>query len=392
MSDVFISYLTRRTNFLYGSESGSKMSRPTLGIYGPKNPERAGAADYISLSLSGLSEYFACTHVSNRDWRDPREFDYVLYHIGNNRFHECAFRALKIRAGPAIIHEHNCLQYYWERWIEGSLDPEDELGLLKLFSRKLGKVSNKKSIYSLLVGLNEIDPFTVDIGVERLFIANVTIAFTHSRYYQKQLKDRYPDLRIIYIPFMVEPFDKIEIDKARRCLNLEPGDYLFGTYGFISGEYKRVDKIIAAWQNWNTKPPHAKLLILGENQIGIDIPQSPDIIHIGYVEDIRRFDAFVGASNCAIQLRYPTCGETSGVISRIIANGKLLITSDTDYNSIYKGNKNVLLVKPDEHEIENLITAFSRAMCLTPSLKYNQIHNPRVCARKLYEEIVGARR
>ena len=70
----------------------------------------------IDLTLKELKHYFHCTHVSNRDWVDPTRFDYVLYHIGGSSRHDCAFKALRKRPGPAIIHEHNCLSYYYEAW------------------------------------------------------------------------------------------------------------------------------------------------------------------------------------------------------------------------------------------------------------------------------------
>src|SRR5260370_41275743 len=88
----------------------------TIGVYGPQTPEKTGVAEYIETSLSSLTRLGRCTHVSNSVWSDPWSFDAVLYHLGNNQFHHCAFKALPLRSGPLILHEYNNIDYYLQTW------------------------------------------------------------------------------------------------------------------------------------------------------------------------------------------------------------------------------------------------------------------------------------
>jgi len=361
----------------------------TLAVYGPKHPERSGVADYIDLMRVGLGTSFNHVHVSNRDWKDPNQFDYVLYHVGGSHRHDCAFRAIRLRPGPAIIHEHNCLSYYYEKWFDIPICEKQKL--IELLSQFCG--IGFSCLSDALIFLDEhplFDRYSVDVASESLFISNVSVAITHSLFVRELLHERYPRLNIKVIPHLAKPFRLQNRIWARNYLGIDDGDFLFGSFGFI-GEYKRIESVMGAWFGWNDRPAWAKLLILGERQYDISIPTRDNLIYMDYVEDSDNFDAYLAATDCAIQLRHPTLGEVSGVISRLVANSRPLIISDTDHTAHFNDWSNVVQVRPDKDEVRNLIDAF-REVLNSPRrpFSYRPEHRPEAIAQRITEIIIDS--
>lgn len=336
----------------------------TLGVYGPKSDEaeETAVASYIALSLPDLARHFDCVVVSRREVVDPSCFDYVLYHVSASIHTYHAHIALCKRPGPAIIHEHNCLQLYYELW--PLLADENRKRILALFARRFGRtLQDLAEAQALADELPDADRYSIDVGVEALFMEKVTAAITHSPFISDLLRQRYPQTHVEMVNFMVAPFTAAQAVWARSQLGLERNDFLFGVFGRI-GEYKRVEQIIRAWQQWHERPPTAKLLILGMRQYDIRIPACNGLIYLDHLPNESDFDAYLGAADCAVQLRHPTLGETSGVVSKLLANNKRLIISDTPYTTHYRRFPNVIQVRPDANEIESLVNVFREMMQL----------------------------
>lgn len=360
----------------------------TLGVYGPKPVEQSAVASYIALSLPALSKYFDCVHVSRYDTVDPDHFDYVLYHLSANVNSRHSHAALRQRAGPVIVHEHNCLEFYYTIWDD--LTEDYRKRIISLFSKKFGRFF--KDLAEAQAFADEtpgMDRYNVDIGVEAIFMEQATAAITHSPFIRDLLQVRYPQTHIEMVPLMAAPFTSEQVVWARKRLGLHPDDLVFGMFGRI-GEYKRAEQVIHAWQQWNDRPLNAKLLILGKRQYAIDIPVSNNMIYMDYVVDDGEFDAFLATADCAVQLRYPTLGETSGVVSKMIANNKRLIISDTPYTAHYQQYPNIIRVRPDSDEIQNLLVAF-RQIAQLPRLPmiYDSAYSPASCTSRWAEIILS---
>lgn len=361
----------------------------TLGIYGPKQDEaeETAVASYIALSLPHLAQHFDCTVVSRQDAIDPVCFDYVLYHLSASVHTYHAHVAICKRPGPAVVHEHNCLQLYYALWPQ--LPDETQERILALFARRFGhRPHDLAEAQALADKLPDADRYSVDIGVETLFMNRLTAVITHSPFIRDLLRQRYPQIRVEMVNFMVTPFAAAQAAWARRQLGLSPSDFLFGVFGRI-GEYKRVEQIILAWREWRDRPPTAKLLIMGKRQYDLCIPTDHDLMYADHVPDESQFDAFLAATDCAIQLRHPTLGETSGVVSKMLANGKRLILSETPYTAHYQQFARVVRVKPDADEIVGLVAAFQRVMLLPRlPLCYDPAYSPRACTDQWIELIL----
>ncbi|HEX2095583.1 MAG TPA: hypothetical protein VHG28_24515 [Longimicrobiaceae bacterium] len=363
----------------------------TLGIYGPKFPERSGVANYTDRLEAELSRRYRCVRVSNDDWVDPSVFDRTLYQVGASIRHHCAFRALRLRPGPAVVHEHNCLSYYYEAW--PLLEEEEREEFLRHLSGALGRgFDSLPGVLSCLDALADPDRYGADVGIEALFMRRITGAVVHSPYVASLLRSRYPGVRVETLPFMTTPLQAAAGERIRERLGLSAGDHLFGVFGFI-GEYKRIEKVLAAWYGWTDRPAGTRLVIVGQRQYEVEVPVSPHCLYLDYLPDEEEFDAYLAAADCGVQLRHPTLGETSAVVSRLLANGRRVILSRTPFTSPYRRSSRVIRIPPDEREVPALIEAFRHVARLPrPPLRYNPAHHLTAYVRRLVPLIESAAR
>jgi glycosyltransferase involved in cell wall biosynthesis len=362
----------------------SHSGRPTLGIYGPKLPERSGVANYIQSLMQHVDSYQA-VHVSNTDWEDPRAFDHVLYHVGASRLHHGVFKAMRIRPGPAIVHEHNILSYFYEAW--EALEAHERGEFLEFIGHGAGRVFTRlDEIWNWLDAIPDCDRYCAEVGVERLFLSNTSVAFVHSSCLASRLRKSAPTIAVHTIPLMSPRLDVAHGQAMRRELGLSPDDFVFGVFGFI-GQYKRVESILEAWARWTDRPVRARLLIVGQPQYELGIPALPGLMTHGYVESHDRFNAMLAATDCAIQLRYPSLGETSGIASTCLANRLPLITSKTAFTEELTGHAQVSCVEPGPNEVGQLLDAMAAVSSTAsrPRLEYDPSYEPQRCARRIIE-------
>jgi glycosyltransferase involved in cell wall biosynthesis len=331
------------------------IKKKTLGVYGPKYPDQTGVANYIKLSLPYLRQAFECTHVSNQEWADPSQFDLVLYHLGNNKMHHCAFEALRRRTGPVLFHEYNNLDYYYSCW--DLLPSYERQYILDAIGRVLdSRFGSHEELIRFFDENPGIDRYSVDAGSERIAINAASGVILHSQAVKKILKNRYPSKSFNVITQPVRQMHEVNIESIRAHYDLGGEEFVFGTFGFI-GQYKRVEKIFQAWHQWEEKPPGARLIVVGEPQYDIALPDDASVKVTGYVSD-DHFDSLIVACDCGIQLRYPCLGETSAAMCKLIAHNRPLIISalpEMEDLSRYAGVK---MVPTDSDEIQLLINAF----------------------------------
>lgn len=328
--------------------------KKTLGVYGPKYPDRSGVADYIERSLRYLKNVFECTHVSNHDWQDPSQFDLVLYHLGNNKMHHCAFEALRSRRGPILLHEYNNLDYYYSCW-ELITKSEKELILCNLGRIVSRSFNSLKDVFCYFDDFPALDRYSVDAGSEGIAIDAASTIIVHSEAIKDILLNRYPDKSFNVITQPVSEFCSVNIRSIREQYGLGE-NFVFGTFGFI-GQYKRIEKILESWCQWEQKPADVCLLVVGEPQYDITFADDVSIKVTGYVSD-DHFNSLILACDCGVQLRHPSLGETSGVMCKLIAHNRPLITSAIAEVQDLVRYSGVTLVPTDSNEVDFLRKAF----------------------------------
>jgi len=156
-------------------------ARSSVGIYGPYGRDKSGVARYIKDSIPYLEDEYRVTVISNSSgWADPRSFDAALYHLGNNRMHHTAFRAARIRSGVALIHEYLHLDYYYQA--RDLVPPALQADILASLTAATGvQAATLDEFLDYCEQSGTIDPYALDIGVEKHAVRSCAVTVVHSR-------------------------------------------------------------------------------------------------------------------------------------------------------------------------------------------------------------------
>jgi glycosyltransferase involved in cell wall biosynthesis len=358
------------------------MSRAVLAIYGPKAPQRSGVAAYIDTMISTLRERDKIVHIGNDNWVDPRGFPHVLYHVGASIFHDSVLQAMRLKPGPAIVHENNILSYYYETWQH--LPHIQRQEFLTFVGDRLGRqIRGLADVLAHLDGQPHADRFSADLQIERLFIPFATRILVHSMELEQRFQSLDVDVPVHRIRLMSPKLTQAQRLAGRARLKLTDDMFVFGAFGFI-GQYKRIDKVLSAWRHWSNRPDNARLLIVGAKQYDITIPRLDGLNYFDFVESESEFLQYVASCDCGVQLRHPTLGETSSMVSTLLANSIPVIVSDTTATEEYAGIAGVERIKPDETEIERLTAAMQRAAGRPRSLRrFKTDYDPAICTHNV---------
>lgn len=358
------------------------MSRlPTLGVFGPRLDEPTGVARYSGLLHDHLALRYNITYVGNDDPDDPTDFDRVLYQLGASRRHHGAYAAMKRRPGPAVLHDPIALDYYNEAW--DLIEPDEREAVLDLGSAFVGRpIASHEELAEALDAPPGADRWSADIGVEQIFLPNVTLALVHSTYWVERLARAGTPTQLVRQP--VPRLDPVGAT-MRAELGIGEEDLVVGTFGYL-GIYKRIDRIVDAWLGWTDRPEASQLLVVGEPLDPIALPSTPDVRHLRNVDNAT-FEALLSCVDFGVQLRHPSMGETSAVTATLLGNGRPVVVSATVHTEDLAG-PGLRRVAPDEAEVDGLIRAFDdlARLRLQPG-PFRSEHAPERCAEPLFSAL-----
>ena len=359
---------------------------PSLGVYGPGATDRSGVATYIAESLDHLQPYFRTHWVANGEvWVSPQEFDYALYHIGNNELHRGALRAASWCPGVSLLHEYLHLDLYFRTW--GDIGDIRQREILAELARKTGISARSADEFVEHSVARGVDPYAVDIGIERYVLEASKVGLVHSSTVAQHLRARHRSCRIDAVTFPVSPWCDYDRSIPPK-FGIHRGMYVFGAFGFI-GEYKCIPLVLEAWRSWSSRPAEALLLLAGERQFAIDT-DIEGVVETGWL-DSQTFNALMQRVDCGVQLRKPSLGETSGPAASFCAHNRPVILSDTPEMRGIGVGENVSFLKSSAGSDELLALMKSRYEGRGDDCgKYNAEFSWPLWAAKIHSCLTGA--
>jgi len=299
-----------------------------VAYYSPQPPERSGIADYSALLLPALAERIDVDVVGRRSRRQRRRADVSLYHIGNEpEAHGWIVEALRRRPGIVVLHD-----FVLHHLVAGmTLGRGDGGGYLDAMQREAGPVGRMLAhgvIDELLPPLWEDRAVEYPLAGEVLVSANGLIV--HSAYVERLVRDsgyREPLWRIPH-PAWPAPAEIASVE-------LPEGRTIIGCYGHLNPA-KRLPQLLEAFALLRRRVPEALLLLVGSLSPGLELEPvydrlglrpGDDVIRLDYVDEAR----LLSACEVCVNLRYPTMGETSGIVVRALSLGRPLLVSDVGW-------------------------------------------------------------
>ncbi len=324
-----------------------------LAYFSPFPPARSGIADYSAELVPCLAEHMEMELFVDEGVRvdesltarfpvrgdrafpalwEAGRYDAVLYHVGNNPdFHARTWAMLQRIPGIVVLHE--AMLHHLVRGMtlaKGDLD-----GYVEEMRYAYGRTGETVARRSLTSGI-PLDVWSYPM-FERVVDASLGL-IVHNDCTGDRVRLSRPGTRIVKIPhhLSLRELEAVSVAspaEARAALGLPPGAFVVASFGFITPA-KRLDVALRAFARLRREVPDAVYLLVGEVSPHYDFAGvltsglAPGVTVVGRTE-LDRFLLYMLAADVAINLRYPSAGETSGTLIRLLGMGKPVIVSHT---------------------------------------------------------------
>lgn len=330
----------------------ARRERPRLAYVSPLPPVRCGVSTYSVELLPELARYYDIELVANQPPVEERQllghfplrdvpwfeqnghrFDRVLYHFGNNVFHQHMFDLVRRHAGVVVLHDF---------FLSGIQVWLDDIGTSPgLFLRTLyGAHGYPALVWAQAHGRESAmwrypaNRTVTECAVG--MIAHSSWALAAARHWQLPCVDK-NWRRIPLLRTMRPRGDKRAL---RQELGLSDDDFVICAFGFID-PIKLNHRLLEAFLDPRLAgDQHCRLVFVGEpcdsnydsaylKQLVRRIDQSParDRVTITGFVDAEMYQAWLGAADLAVQLRTRPRGETSATALDALVNGLPLIVN-----------------------------------------------------------------
>jgi glycosyltransferase involved in cell wall biosynthesis len=209
-------------------------------------------------------------------------------------------------------------------------------------------------------------PDAIQFPLNEEIVSHARGLIVHSDFVRERIQalTSVPVFTIPHHGHVVKSFDDSAI---RRNLGVEESQLLICSAGYIS-KNKRYDQILAALQQ--LEDISFQYVIAGEDRGGLlrDPLRSKDMSFrvLGHLL-LPEMESILSASDICINLRFPTMGESSGSLIRMMGYGKpVLVTNFGSYAEL--PDYAVLKVDPDIDEVET-IKRFVHSLALDPDFR-----------------------
>ncbi len=390
----------------------TKVSPKTLDIISPLPPTRSGIADYVADILPYLAQRFQI-----RLWQLPGQeisqelkeryevipwnlfgridTDYILYQMGNNEYHTAVYKAALKKPGILVLHDYCLHHFILQRTVIRDKFTKYQYLMSKMYGI-IGKAVAQPRKYNIFG-----DSAHFLFSLNREIVKKQKAIVFHNSWAKNKLKEEWGVEFPAHVIPMAIPLPTIpereKIEKFKQDLFIEKNIFLLGVFGFQT-PIKRTHLIIKALEKL---PENIHLMVVGQL---IDIYPLKEYakkygvekrVHfLGYLPK-DKINIAIGAIDLPFSLRYPTAGETSASLLRILALGKPAVV--TNYGPLSEIQQEIRFDIPygdEEKEIEAIVEVTKKAQKTDiakmgkKAREYIQkIHSPEKVVEKLSEII-----
>lgn len=342
-------------------------ARRRLYLFSPLPPQRNGLADYILEYVEALSKDHELILVSEAGHtraaraamaalplqaefevideavfmaRQPEANAQTFYNIGNNG--DCAYMLDYVHRYPGVVIVHDISLFYLH---QVALQKSRANNLLSEWMQEEGFAV--PSDFVQRDGSLHRTPGT--LYQECLMVKRIAASsrglMVHSRYAEMRFRGaalgvplgaehRRPLARIPH--FILPPAaPRADAPAVLQRFGVRPQDFLMLVPGFLTGN-KMLYEVLVAFQRASAAHADLKLIFAGEERaseyavsqrIQTLWPQGGGPTVTGYLSSTE-LDILLGRADLSFVLRYPTYGETSGILPRAVIGGGRVVTVD----------------------------------------------------------------
>lgn len=340
-----------------------RVARRRLYLFSPLPPQRNGLADYIVEYLPMLANDFSLSLVAESGRRaaaaaqfadapfevideavflarQPETGAQILYNVGNNG--DCAYMLDHLHRFPGTVIVHDVSLFYLH---QVALQLERSNGMFHQWVQDTGyEVPADFVARDGSLGRTPGLLYQECLMVRRI-AESAQGLMLHSRYAEARFRGGAFDVPLgadvgrplARIPHFVLPPapPAADADDVLQRFGVEADDILLLVPGFLTGN-KMLYEVLVAFSRASAGRPRLKLLFAGEERAS-EYAVSERVAQLwpdgdgprvtGYL-DARELDILLGRADLSFVLRYPTYGETSGILPRAVMGGGRVVTVD----------------------------------------------------------------
>ena len=250
----------------------------------------------------------------------------AVIHVGNSDFHHHAFEALVNPGHLIVLHDTALHSGRLVGFVKRHATDE-----YRALMRNLYGADGERAADTILAG--QSGSLMLQYPLIEDLVERAAGVIVHSEWAAGRVRERVPHATVVRVPMGVPMPHCIDQQEAREHLGLPSGAYVIASITHVN-PYKRIDTVLRALQRLVRRVPEAVLLVAGSVSPGIDLLADADLYGVsrhvrllGYVSDD---DARIvaRAADVCVNLRYPSAGETSASLLRMLGAGRPVIVSD----------------------------------------------------------------
>ncbi len=328
---------------------------------GPLPPSRTGIAAYCHDILSavdglwpielfvedGAETDFQAIRESKRKTICP-ELPAIIQ-LGNSENHELAFRAALVGGGILVLHDVVLHHALLARHVRQRTDREYWRELEARYGVEGVRVGR-----AILAGRVVED--LQDNPLSERYIEAASMVLVHSEYAAKQVRRHVPTANVRTVLMGLPLPREISQAMARERLGIDSSEYLVASITHVNPN-KRLPVVLRAIRRLASRIPETRFIIAGSGSDSADLRREVRLLGLQNIVDCRGYvndgaaRLLAAASDVCVNLRYPSTGETSASLLRLLAAGKPVLVSDDGSASELPGHV-AFKIAPDKLEVD----------------------------------------
>jgi len=290
------------------------------------------------------------------------EREATLYQIGNEpRFHGAIYEMATRVPGVVVLHEF-MLQHLIRGLTVDRRRTEKYVGIMRACYGERGEQAARRYLGT---GASR------DLWTYPLFESIVDASqgvIVHNRTARDRILASRPDAAVEVVPHLllhdssVDPLPPAERAALKEQLGMPESAFVVASFGLMS-EAKRLEVALAAFAGLRQQVPDARLYLVGDASPfpGLNGLLQGELgrgVVVTGRQDLESFVAYMQVVDVAVNLRYPSGGETSGTALRLLGLGQTVVVSTVGWLAEIPDDA-VVKVPVDDREEQTLLAALS---------------------------------
>lgn len=356
-----------------------------IAYFSPFSPDPSGISDFSEELIFELAKHmeidlfarrmptnqeviqkfniFDIEEIENDDLR--KKYDILVYQVGNNiEYHEGVVKEFLKYPGILELHDFSLHHYLAEStFARGKYD--EYIRIMKYCHGSNGEKTAKDLIEGKIAAPWETQ--SERYTVNKHLIDKAKAVIVHSDMAKQMVKGIRPEVKVINIPLHTTAIQKNYkkfLTECKKKLDISQDILVMGSFGYANSS-KRISPILNALSLFKKRRDRKFCYYVVGKVQGIDIDKmatdlgiKDDVVVTGFI-DLDDFKVYMGACDFCFNLRYPTQGESSASLHRMLGMGKPALVTDIGTFEEYSEDF-VIKISHDDNEIEDIYAAICK--------------------------------